>query len=76
MDIQAEKIALAKLILDTDDADILVQIKSFLQTENEQGNDFPAYVEKGITESIGQANRGEFISFDDVKKEVALLLKK
>lgn len=37
--------------------------------------ELPLHVQKGIKESIEQANRGEFISFDDVKKEAEALLK-
>ncbi len=37
--------------------------------------ELPLYVQQGIKESIEQANRGEFISFDDVKKEAEALLK-
>jgi len=74
MDIQAEKIALAKLILDTDDEGIIGQIKLLFKTnDNNLWSDLPAYVKEGIKESIGQADRGEFISLEDVKKEVSLL---
>ena len=75
MDIQAEKIALAKLILDTDDEGIISQIKLLFKTNDDDlWSDLPAHVKDGIKESIGQANRGEFISLEDVKKEVSLLL--
>ena len=76
MDIQAEKIALARIILDIDDEDVISQIKWLLQTNNELLSDLPAQAADGIRESISQADRGEFIALDDVKKEVALLLKK
>jgi hypothetical protein len=39
-------------------------------------NGLPAYIRQGVNESIEQANRQEFISFDEVKKEVSALLKK
>ena len=76
MDIQAEKIALARIILDTDDEDVISQIKALLQTNSELWGDLPEHVAKGIKESIKQADRGDFIALEDVKKEVALLLKK
>jgi hypothetical protein len=38
--------------------------------------ELPAHVLQGIKESIEQADRGQFISFDQVKKEMKVLLKK
>jgi hypothetical protein len=77
MDIQAEKIELAKLILSTDDAGLINKIKSlFKDKEEDWWNELPLSVRQGINESLEQANRGEFISYDEVKKEVNALLKK
>ncbi len=77
MDIQAEKIELAKLILSTNDSGLIDQIKSLFKSQEELWLDeLPAHVQKGIAESIEQANRGEFITYDEVKKEVAALLNK
>lgn len=77
MDIQAEKIELAKLILSTDDAGLINKIKSlFKDKEEDWWNELPLSVRQGINESLEQANRGEFISYDEVKKEVNTLLKK
>jgi hypothetical protein len=77
MDIQAEKLELAKLILSTNDRGIIDQIKSlFKNTDENWWNELPANVRKGINDSIEQANRGEFISFDEVKKEMDSLFKK
>jgi len=76
MDIQAEKIELAKLILSTDDKTLIDQIKSLFNAKDENWwNELPASVKQGISESIEQADRGEFISYDDVKKEVSALIK-
>jgi len=77
MDIQAEKIELAKLILSTDDPGLINQVKALFKKKDENWwEELPASVKLGINESIGQANRGEFISLDEVKKEVTALLKK
>ena len=77
MDIQAEKIELVKLILNTNDVGLINQIKAlFKDKDRDWWNELPPSVKKGINESIEQANRGEFISYDEVKKEVAALLKK
>jgi hypothetical protein len=39
-------------------------------------NGLPTYVRQDVNESVKQANSDEFISFDEVKKEVSALLKK
>jgi len=38
-------------------------------------DELPYHVKQGVNESLEQANRGEFISYDEVKKEVSALLK-
>jgi hypothetical protein len=77
MDIQAEKIELAKLILSTNDQGLIHQIRSLFKNKEENWwEELPASVKLGINESVDQANRGEFISLDEVKKEVSALLKK
>ena len=77
MDIQTEKIELAKLVLNTNDKVLIDKIMAlFKEKEEDWWDELPATVKAGINESIGQANRGEFISYDDVKKEVSALLKK
>jgi hypothetical protein len=71
MDIQAEKIELVKLILNTNDMALIDKIKSLFKSKEENlWGDLPDYVKKGIQESIDQANKGEFISLDEVKKEI------
>lgn len=49
-----------------------------MDTEDEKielWDELPEFVRQGVNESIEQANRGEFISFDDLKKQVSALLK-
>ena len=78
MDIQTEKIELAKLILNTDDIGLLDQVKALFKTKKDESwwNEIPESIQKGINESIAQADRGEFVSFDELKIEVSALLKK
>jgi len=77
MDIQAEKIELAKLILSTDDTSIIKKVKALFKGKDEdQWNSLPASVRRSINESIEQANQGQFIALDKVKEEVNALLKK
>ncbi len=76
MDIQAEKIELAKLILSTNDTSLINQIKSLFKDKGEDWwDELPAHVKQGVNDSVEQANRGEFISYDEVKKELSALLK-
>jgi len=76
MDIQAEKIELAKLILNTNDQGLISQIRSlFKGTDENWWHQLPPHVQQGINESIEQANRGEFIPYEDVKKKAFGLLK-
>ncbi len=77
MDIQTEKIELAKLVLNTNDKVLIDKIMAlFKEKEEDWWDELPATVKAGIIESIGEANRGEFISYDEVKKEVSALLEK
>jgi hypothetical protein len=77
MSFQSEKIELAKLILSTDDTGLIDQIKSLFKDKREDWwNELPASVKLGIEESLAQANRGEFVSYDEVKNEVSILLNK
>jgi hypothetical protein len=77
MDIQAEKIELAKLILSTNDTGLISKIKPlFKNKEDNWLAELPKYVQEEIATSIEQANRGEFVTYDDVKKEISALLKK
>jgi len=77
MYLQAEKIELITLILNTNDISVIKQVKALFKNRDENWWDqLPAHVNHGINESIGQANRGEFFSYDEVKKEISSLLKK
>jgi len=77
MDIQTEKIELVKLILGTNDTGLINKIKALFKKANHNWwDELPAHVQQGINESIEQANKGEFVSLEDVKKEINLLLKK
>jgi hypothetical protein len=77
MDIQAEKIELAKLILNTNDTGLISQIKSLFRNKEENWwDELPDSVKQGVNQSVEQANKQEFVSLDTIKKEVNALLKK
>ncbi len=73
-----DKIQLAKMVLDIEDESIIEQVKSFLliNMEDEKVDSLPPFVKQGLKESLEQANAGEFISYQDVFKEVDSLLRK
>jgi hypothetical protein len=52
------------------------QSYSFKNKNESWWEELPASVKMGIKESLEQANRREFISLDEVKKEVSALFKK
>ena len=63
MDLQAEKIELAKLILNTNDIGLIKKARALFKNKDENWWDqVPPNVRQGINESIEQANRDEFIS--------------
>ncbi len=75
MDLQAQKIALAKRLLDTDDEAVLLQIKEvFESNEKDFWNDLPEHVKAGIERGRKQAAEGKLIPHDAVMKKYAKYL--
>ena len=70
MDIQTEKIALVKRLLDTNDEDVINQVKEIFESrEKDFWNDLPAYVTKGIERSRLQAGQGILTPHEQVMKK-------
>lgn len=70
MNLQAEKIALAKRLLETDDEAILAQIKEvFEDHEKDFWNDLPEHVKVGIERAKKEAAEGKLTSHDEVMKK-------
>jgi predicted transcriptional regulator len=64
-------------VLNTNEKVLIDKVMAlFKEKEEDWWDELPEIVKAGINESIGQADRGEFISYDDVKKEVSALLEK
>lgn len=77
MDIQAEKIELAKLILSTDDQSLISKIKAlFTEADERWWEELPDTIKKEIRESVKQADNGEVIPFSDIKDEINSLFEK
>lgn len=71
MDLQAEKIELVKLILDTEDMDLIGEIKSlFKSREKDFWETLPEDVKAGIRKSQEQLRNGQSVSFEDVMKRL------
>jgi hypothetical protein len=71
MNLQAEKIELVKLILDTEDKNLIGEIKNlFKSREKDFWEDLPEHVKAGIRKGQEQFRNGEFISYEEVKKKL------
>lgn len=74
MNLQAKKLELVQLILNTDRPSLLDKVSQLLSQEKETDwwDELPLSVQKSIDEAIEQADRGETISHEEVMKEVRL----
>lgn len=77
MSILEDKIQLAKMVLDIEDESLIEQVKDFLTASNTDTiENLPQFVKQGLEKSLEQANAREFVSYQDVFKEVDSLLRK
>lgn len=75
MDVQIEKIALAKRLLETDDEAVLLQIKEIFESNDKDfWNDLPEHVKAGIERSRKQAADGKLIPHEEVMKRYSKYL--
>jgi len=75
MDLQTEKIELAKRLLATDDEAILQQIKEVFESqEKDFWNDLPEHVKAGINRGQQQAAEGKLTPHNEVMKKYAKYL--
>ncbi|PTQ99278.1 hypothetical protein C8P68_10294 [Mucilaginibacter yixingensis] len=67
MDIQTEKIALAKRVLDIEDEILLKELKTLLEVHgNYSPLDLPDYVKEGVEKSRRQVEEGQTIPHNEV----------
>ena len=72
MDIQATKIELAQLLLNTDDVSVLNKIKSIFKTEKKDWfDDLNDFQKEQIEIGEREIANGEVVSWDDVKKQIS-----
>ena len=75
MDIQTEKIALAKRLLETDDESLLQQVKDIFEDhEKDMWDELPINVREGIERAQKQAREGLLTPHDEVMKKYAKYL--
>ena len=71
MDIQATKIELAQLLLNTNDVSVLNKIKSIFKTEKKDWwLELSKEQQDSIDEGFAEIDRGEFVTWEDLKKEI------
>ncbi|MGZ3873537.1 MAG: hypothetical protein ACXVJD_11495 [Mucilaginibacter sp.] len=70
MDLQTEKIELAKRLLETNDEALLLQIKGiFERNDKDFWNDLPEHVKVGIDLAKKQVAEGKLTPHDEVMKK-------
>ncbi|HEY8929019.1 MAG TPA: hypothetical protein VIM55_07500 [Mucilaginibacter sp.] len=75
MNVQTEKIALAKRLLETEDESVLAQIKEiFENNEKDFWTDLPEHVKSGIERARQQVREGKLTPHDEVMKKYAKYL--
>jgi len=73
MDLQAEKIELAKRLLETEDESVLLQIKEVFDShEKDFWDELPEHVKAGIERGRKQAAEGKLTLHDEVMKKYAI----
>ena len=71
MDIQSTKIELAQLLLNTDDVSVLNKIKSIFKIkEKDWWDELSKEQQDSIDEGFAEIDRGEFVTWEDLKKEI------
>ncbi|TCO10512.1 hypothetical protein [Natronoflexus pectinivorans] len=74
MDIQAKKLELVQMILNTDRPNLLEKVSQLLTTEKETDwwDELPISVQQAIEVGIKEADKGETTPHEEVMKEVRL----
>jgi predicted transcriptional regulator len=71
MDIQATKAELMQLLLQTEDISILEKIKNIFKTEKKDWwDELSKEQQNSIDEGFAEIDRGEFMTWEDLKREI------
>jgi hypothetical protein len=74
MDIQAEKISLAQLLLQTEDITIIKKVKAIFNAQKKDWWDELSIEQKeAIEEGLDDFKNGRTVSYDDAKKQLGIL---
>ena len=74
MDIQAEKISLAQLLLQTEDVTIIKKVKAIFNSKKEDWWDELNIAQKeAIEEGLEDFKNGRTIPYEEVKKQLGIL---
>jgi len=75
MNLQSEKIELAKRLLETEDESVLLQIKEVFESHDKDfWHELPEHVKAGIEQGRKQAAEGKLTPHDEVMKKYAKYL--
>jgi hypothetical protein len=69
MNIQAEKLEIMKMVLDTENPSILQKIKSLFIKEKDFWNTLSANEKEEIKKGLDELERGEIYPYEDVMKK-------
>lgn len=72
MNLLAEKIQLTKMLLETEDKSLISEIKDLFKRHAQQDK-LPQHVTEGIERGRQQLKNGDYVHFDDIKKELEKL---
>ena len=70
MDIQATKLELMQMLLNTQKEEVLAQVKAILEDETDFWETLSVEDQQAIDEGIQQLERGDSISFEDAEREI------
>jgi hypothetical protein len=76
MNLETQKIELAKMVLDTEDLSLLQQIKELFEEHEELTWDkLPEHVKEGIKRAEKEIENGQVHTYEEMKTHISKLLK-
>ena len=70
MNLQAKKLELVRLIINTEKPSVLKKVEDVFKTEPDWWDEISDEERKAIEQGLAEADRGELIPHEDVMKEV------
>ena len=76
MNLETQKIELAKMVLETEDLGLLLQIRDLFEDQEELTWDkLPEHVKEGIKRAEKEIENGQVHTYEEIKKHISTLLK-